>query len=264
MATHWKCLMMSEGSVISLGIWVTMSVRATWGKRRGKGICRIDLQDGQASAGYNAATLSTQQRVGAPTATPELSQHRPPQCPIPNPEGTARQCHTPDAYRRASVSRDKTARERDLPPGCHFIQKLVKISNSFPCQPSSRLFLKTTVPTETSICAKQEVVLSTEQDRVGGGVVYHLLILSVFQVDRVVSHAKDGEDKIDEGKDAVQPQETVSGREEVRINEHCGEHVAWGPAWHLASHLWPPTQQDLPIPAVRHSPQEPEGQHPDC
>lgn len=46
-ATHWKCLMISEGSVISLGMWVTISVRATWGKRRGKGICRMDLQDGQ-------------------------------------------------------------------------------------------------------------------------------------------------------------------------------------------------------------------------
>lgn len=70
--------------------------------------------------------------------------------------------------------------------------------------------------------------------------VSHLLILSVFQMNRVVSHAKDGEDKIEEGEDAVQPQETVPGREEVGINEHCGEHVAWQPAWHSASHLWPP------------------------
>jgi len=32
-ATHWKCLMIREGSVISLGMWVTISVRATWGRR---------------------------------------------------------------------------------------------------------------------------------------------------------------------------------------------------------------------------------------
>lgn len=36
-ATHWKCLMMREGSVISLGMWVTINVRATWGRRRGRG-----------------------------------------------------------------------------------------------------------------------------------------------------------------------------------------------------------------------------------
>lgn len=62
-----------------------------------------------------------------------------------------------DGCSRASVSRDMIAREIDLPPGCHFIQKLVKISHTFPCQPSSRLFLKPSVPTGTSICAKQEV-----------------------------------------------------------------------------------------------------------
>lgn len=70
--------------------------------------------------------------------------------------------------------------------------------------------------------------------------VSHLLILSVFQVDRVVSHTKDGEDKIDEGEDAVQPQETVSGRDEVGINEHCGKHAVWGTAQHSASHPWTP------------------------
>lgn len=37
-----------------------------------------------------------------------------------------------DGHSRASASRDKTARERDLPPGYHFIQKLVKISHTFP------------------------------------------------------------------------------------------------------------------------------------
>lgn len=75
-----------------------------------------------------------------------------------------------------------------------------------------------------------------------------------------MSHAKDGEDKIDEGEDAVQPQETVSGREEVGINEHCGEHVAWGTAWHSASRpqpSLPPSRTSHP--AVRHSPQELEG-----
>lgn len=41
--------------------------------------------------------------------------------------------------------------------------------------------------------------------------VAHLLVLSVFKVDRVVSHAEDSEDEIDEGEDAVQPQKMVSG-----------------------------------------------------
>lgn len=90
---------------------------------------------------------------------------------------------------------------------------------------------------------------STEQSGVGGRAVSYLLILSVFQVDRVVSHAKNGEDKIDEGKDAVQPQETVSGREEVEINEHSGEHVAWGTAWHSASHPKPPLPPSRTSPA---------------
>lgn len=45
--------------------------------------------------------------------------------------------------------------------------------------------------------SKKLAISSTEQGRVGGEVVSHLLILSVFQVDRVVSHTKDGEDKVD-------------------------------------------------------------------
>lgn len=155
MATHWKCLMISEGSVISLGMWVTISVRATWGKRRGKGICRTgrDLQD-----------------IMLPPCPPssELGHQLPPQRQVSTdllnaqsetlraqPDNAIPQT---DGYSRASVSKDKTARERDLLPGCPFIQKLVKISYTFPCQPSSRLFLKTSVPIGTSICAKQEVV----------------------------------------------------------------------------------------------------------
>lgn len=44
--------------------------------------------------------------------------------------------------------------------------------------------------------------------------VAHLLVLSVFKVDGVVSHAEDSEDEIDEGENAVQPQEMVSVGEE--------------------------------------------------
>lgn len=69
--------------------------------------------------------------------------------------------------------------------------------------------------------------------------VAHLLVLSVFKVDRVVSHAEDGEDEIDEGKDAVQPQEAVPGGQEEGISELCGGRMACGPAWCSVSHLWP-------------------------
>lgn len=70
--------------------------------------------------------------------------------------------------------------------------------------------------------------------------VAHLLILSVFQVDGVVSHAEDGEDEIDEGEDAVQPQQTVPGGGEEGISERCCGCVACRPAWSSVSHPWPP------------------------
>lgn len=55
----------------------------------------------------------------------------------------------------------------------------------------------------------------------------HLFILSVFKVDRVMSHAENGEDEIDEGKDAVQPQETIPGGGEEGISECCDEPGIW-------------------------------------
>lgn len=65
----------------------------------------------------------------------------------------------------------------------------------------------------------------------------HLLILSVFKMHRVVGHAEDCEDEIDEGKDAVQPQETVPGGGEEEISEHCARHVAFRPVWQSESHV---------------------------
>lgn len=70
--------------------------------------------------------------------------------------------------------------------------------------------------------------------------VAHLLVLSVFKVHGVVSHAEDGEDEIDEGEDAVQPQETVPGGGDEGIGKHCSGHVAHGPAWRSAPHPQPP------------------------
>lgn len=38
------------------------------------------------------------------------------------------------------------------------------------------------------------------------------LVLLVVQPQRVVSHAQHGDDKVDQGEDAVKPQEVVPGR----------------------------------------------------
>lgn len=91
----------------------------------------------------------------------------------------------------------------------------------------------------TCVPQSTQTPISTEQGR-AGAVDAHLLILSVFKVDGVVSHAEDGEDKIDEGEDAVQPQESVSGGWEEESSEQCGRCVACSPAWHSVSHPSPP------------------------
>ena len=71
-----------------------------------------------------------------------------------------------------------------------------------------------------------------------------------------MSHAEDGEDEIDEGEDAVQPQEAIPGGGEEGISERCGGHVACGSAWHSVSHPWPP------LPPSRTSPSQLPDSHP--
>lgn len=64
-----------------------------------------------------------------------------------------------------------------------------------------------------------------------------------------MSHAEDGEDEIDEGKDAVQPQETVPGGGEAEISSRCSTGTSL--ALSTSPVATPATQPGLPEPAAR-------------
>lgn len=74
-----------------------------------------------------------------------------------------------------------------------------------------------------------------------------------------MSHAEDGEDEIDEGEDAVQPQETVPGGGEAEISSRCST----GTSLVLSTSpvATPATQPGLPEPAARAGHQ---AAHPGC
>lgn len=107
MATHWKCLMISEGSVISLGMWVTISVRATLGKRRGKGMCRMELQNIMLPSCPPSSELGHQLPPQRQVSTDLLNAQS--QTLRAQPDNAISQT---DGYSRTSVSRYKT-RERE-------------------------------------------------------------------------------------------------------------------------------------------------------
>lgn len=64
-----------------------------------------------------------------------------------------------------------------------------------------------------------------------------------------MSHAEDGEDEIDEGEDAVQPQETVPGGGEAEISSRC----CTGTSLVLSTSpmATPATQPGLPEPGLQ-------------
>ena len=53
----------------------------------------------------------------------------------------------------------------------------------------------------------------------GGVVLTDLLILSVLQLGRVVEHAEHGDDEVEQGEDAVEPQKSVPARGKPQMSE---------------------------------------------
>lgn len=158
-ATHWKCLMIREGSVISLGMWVTISVRATWGRRRGRGCGRVGVHGPLCCHPARPATKKAEMSQ-ATDCHPGGKSAQTSSTPAPRPQGTARCCHLPDRQTQQSFSfkrhGSRTERFASRLPG--FLHKLEKTSLIFPCLPSARLFLKLFLSTGTILSAKHKVV----------------------------------------------------------------------------------------------------------
>lgn len=153
-----------------------------------------------------------------------------------------------------------------MPPGCQAFSRSWRKKQPYLSLPVQSQAVSTVLPNLLGPSFLQSTKLSTRagQGRAGGRVVAHLLILSVFKVDRVVSHAEDGENEIDESEDAVQPQETVPGGGEEGTSECCGRCMACGPAWRSAPHPQPPPPPSGTSPSHLPGPQGQDGQHPGC